>query len=378
MKDINSYDTMAAVDEQRSTRPELRPAPASYPSASSRDRSPYSQPGSSSQVPLLPLHHDTSGPGVGSPFRQNFSLEEPSPPSNTSGWYNILAPLEGLLNYHPVLTPVFEFNKNRYANLDFWPPVLEWYSTVSLAVLYFGTAGAIVALWLAAGTNGKYHLSSENVRLISRYFPSGLGTLNVILFRHLVREYIRMKPFVEMADQPGEPSLGQRPNKTVSGAFFPWQDFSVTRGITSTISLLCQFMVGFIVSLKVALLASGPAPNEEPGWTLTVRVWPAFFLIIGHVIMAAYVLWVAYLTSGKSTGLRWDPVHIADYCALFARCNVAEYFSELELLHDRSAKRVLATKHLFRLGYWNRAPPGQPEDIVYGIGTTLNSRPGMA
>ncbi|EXJ62270.1 hypothetical protein A1O7_02703 [Cladophialophora yegresii CBS 114405] len=182
-----------------------------------------------------------------------------------------------------------------------------------------------------------------------------------------------MKPFIAMADQPGKPSPGQRPSKSVSGAFFPWQDFSVTRGLTSTVSLFCQFMVGFIVSLKVALLASGPAQDGGPGWTLTIRVWPAFFLIIGHIVMTAYVLWVACLNAGKSTGLRWDPITIADYCALFAGCNVAGYFSALELLHNRTAKHVLSTNHLFRLGYWKKETPRSRESIVYGIGTTYSA-----
>ena len=283
----------------------------------------------------------------------------------------LVKPTRDRLNPYPVFTAIHDFDEKRFAKLDFWPPILKWYSTLFLVFLYLGTAGGIAALWLAAGTNGKYHLSSENVRMVSRYFPSGLGTLNVLLFRHLVREFIRMKPFVAMADQPGEPSPGEKPKKSVSGAFFPWQDFSVTRGLTSTISLLCQFMVGFIVSLKVALLASGPAQNGGTGWTLTLRLWPALFLIFGHITMAMYVLWVAYLNHGKSTGLRWDPVTIADYCSLFAQCNVAEYFSALELLHNRTAKHVLSTNHSFRLGYWRKkSAPGTSESIVYGIGIT--------
>ncbi|EXJ68560.1 uncharacterized protein A1O5_08354 [Cladophialophora psammophila CBS 110553] len=182
-----------------------------------------------------------------------------------------------------------------------------------------------------------------------------------------------------MADQGEQASSGQDANKSVSGAFFPWQDISVTRGTTPIISLLCQLMVGFIVSLKVALLASGPAIKQigeqeiqTTGWTLTLRVWPALFLIIGHIIMTGYVLWVAYLNRRKSTGLRWDPVTIADYCALFAHCDVAEYFSSLELLHNRNAKQVLSKNHRFRLGYWEKPIPGPPERfvLVYGIGTT--------
>ncbi|KIW90136.1 uncharacterized protein Z519_09568 [Cladophialophora bantiana CBS 173.52] len=325
-------------------RPELRPGPASYLSTSSREPSPYSNLGSRSQVSLLPNNTDLSADhGIVFLSRNNNLVEDrPNLPRSPS----------------VELTAVPDVSDRRLAPLDFWPPILKWYSTLFLTVLYLGTAGAIAALWLAAGTNGQYHLSSENVRMISRYFPSALGTLNVILFRHLVREFIRMKPFVAMADQGEQPSSGQDANKSVSGAFFPWQDISVTRGTTPIISLLCQLMVGFIVSLKVALLASGPAIKQigeqeiqTTGWTLTLRVWPALFLIIGHIIMTGYVLWVAYLNRRKSTGLRWDPVTIADYCALFANCNVAEYFSSLELLHNRKAKQVLSKNHRFRLGY---------------------------
>ncbi|OAP65115.1 hypothetical protein AYL99_01087 [Fonsecaea erecta] len=351
---------------QRLSRPELPPGPASYPSTSSRNPSPYSNFGSRSQVGLLNNNANIEAdPRIVFLSRNNDSAEDRS----------------SLLEQPPVtFTAVTDIGRRQLAPLDFWPAILKWYSTVFLTVLYIGTAGAIVALWLAAGTNGQYHLSSENVRMISRYFPSALGTLNVILFRQLVREYIRMKPFVAMADQ-GETRFGQEPSKSVSGAFFPWQDISITRGLTSIISLLCQLMVGFIVSLKVALLASGPATVEHSGedatasWTLTLRVWPAIFLIIGHVIMAAYVIWVAYLNRGKSTGLRWDPVTIADYTALFAQCNVAEYFSALELLHDRKAKKVLSTHHLFRLGYWRKNVTGMPgrSRLVYGIGTTWSA-----
>jgi hypothetical protein len=240
-------------------------------------------------------------------------------------------------------------------------------------VLYLGTAGAIVALWLAADTGDQYRLSSENVRMISRYFPSALGTCNVLLFRQLVREYIRMKPFIHMSDEGGEASPGEKSTRSVAGAFYPWQDITVSRGFTTILSLFCQLMVGFIVSFKVALLASGPATpgnGQIASWTLTVRVWPALFLIFAHVVMALYVLWIALLLRGKSTGLRWDPVTIADYCSLFSQCNVARYFSVLELLHNLKARTVLPTKQVFRLGYWVQSRPGSRPRLVYGIGAT--------
>lgn len=221
--------------------------------------------------------------------------------------------------------------------------------------------------------------------MISRYFPSALGTFNVILFRQVVREYIRMKPFVAMADQEDHDTPGRQSGKCVSGAFFPWQDITVSRGLTTILSLICQIIVSFVVSLKVALLASGPAEIEDSGnkqqagWTLTLRVWPAFFLIIGHIIMAFYVLLIAHINRKKSTGLRWDPVTIADYCALFALDRVPEYFSVLELLHNRKARKVLSNGVTFRLGYWDKRvsqPPSEAStgSLVYGIGATWTAR----
>ncbi|OAG38520.1 hypothetical protein AYO21_07342 [Fonsecaea monophora] len=373
---------------QRLARPGLLPGPQSSSSTFSRDPSPYSNVADRSQATLL-NNRAESPADLGIRFlsgNEEMAADRPNVPAQPAGGLftppvRVLGDLANLWLGTVTLTAVSDVSRRNLAKLEFWPPILKWYSTVFLTVLYLGTAGGIVALWFAAGTNGEYHLSSENVRMISRYFPSALGTLNVILFRHLVREYIRMKPFVAMADQGEIESSGKEPSKSVSGAFFPWQDISITRGLTSVISLLCQLMVGFIVSLKVALFASGPATVENDGeqataaWTLMLRAWPAFFLIIGHIVMTAYVLWVAHLNRGKSTGLRWDPVTIADYCALFAHCDVTEYFSALELLHNRKAKQVLSANHRFRLGYWTKTIAGSPgaDSLVYGIGPTWNA-----
>jgi hypothetical protein len=94
--------------------------------------------------------------------------------------------------------------------------------------------------------------------------------------------------------------------------------------------------------------------------------------------MAGFVLFVAWDFRDKSTGLRWDPVTIADYCALFAHCNVAEYFAPLEMEHNKSAQAVMADDQHFRLGYWHGKLRGSNETkLVYGIGTTWR-REGMS
>jgi len=218
--------------------------------------------------------------------------------------------------------------------------------------------------------------------MISRYFPSIVGTATVLLFRQTVREALRMVPFVSMADQKGVAKLGSEPWKGVGGAWFPWQSFTTTpKSPISLFSLVCQFVASFIVSLKVALFASTEHidnDTNEQYWILTVRLYPAAVLIAGYIIMIFYTLYISWNFRGKSTGLKWDPVSIADYASLFAHCNALQYFAPLELQHDLRPRHVMVPDRLFRLGYWTRVRDNPLEtDVVYGIGVGYSAHRGM-
>jgi hypothetical protein len=231
-------------------------------------------------------------------------------------------------------------------------------------------------------SNHNLRLSSENVHMISRYFPSIVGTVTVLFFRQTVREALRMEPFVKMADQNGEQTTGSRPWKGVGGAWFPWQSFTTTpKTAISLFSLVCQFVVSFIVSLKVALFASVEHIDNDrnkPYWILTVRFYPAVVLIAGYVFMIVYTLYISLHFRRKSTGLKWDPVSIADYASLFAHCNALEYFAPLELQHDLRPKHVMVPNRRFRLGYWTRERDNPRKiDVVYGIGVGFSAHTGM-
>ena len=246
------------------------------------------------------------------------------------------------------------------------------------------TGTAIGLLMWKAIHNGNYafRLSSENVHMISRFFPSIVGTVTVLFFRQTVREALRMEPFVSMADQFGEETAGSEPWIGVGGAWFPWQSITTTpNSIISFFSLVCQFVVSFIVSLKVALFASAQYVDNdthEPYWILTVRLYPAVVLIAGYIMMIVYTLYISCHFYGKSTGLKWDPVSIADYAALFAHCNALQYFAPLELRHHLRPKHVMVPNRFFRLGYWTRQWENSTEtDVVYGIGVGFSAYEGM-
>jgi hypothetical protein len=269
-------------------------------------------------------------------------------------------------------------------DLNYWPTVLQWPAVTLLVLLYTATATAIgVLMWKSIqDPNHNFRLSSENVHMISRYFPSIIGTVTVLFFRQTVREALRMVPFVSMADQNGQQTTGSEPWKGVGGAWFPWQSITTTpKNFISILSLVCQFGASFIVSLKVALFASAPhvdSTTNEEYWILTVRFYPAVVLIGGYIIMIFYTLYVPWHFRGQSTGLKWDPVSIADYASLFAHCNALQYFAPLELRHDLRPKDVMVTNRLFRLGYWTRVRDNPRQiDVVYGIGVGFSAHKGM-
>lgn len=243
-----------------------------------------------------------------------------------------------------------------------------------LAALYLAVAAGVGVLWWRAGVDHQFHISSENVHMIARYFPAVVGTITVLLFQQTVREFLRIKPFIAMADQNGKPTPGSIPWKSVSGGFFPWQDIFITPGFTSILSLTMQFLVSFVVSLKVALLAT---QIHDDAWTLTVRTIPAAVLVVGYFTMACYNVFIAIKLAGKSTGLKWDPVSIADFVALFSKCNAKEYFEPLELRHDFSAKHAMSDEQWFRLGYWDKGRTtneNETPEIVYGVGVAFGER----
>src|SRR5436305_9679892 len=164
-----------------------------------------------------------------------------------------------------------------------------------------------------------------------------------------------MRPYIAMSDQKGMLTPGAEPWRSVSGGFFPWQDVFVTPGFASWFSLFCQFIASFVVSLKVALLATTLQPktlDRDAHWILTMRTYPAIALIGGYLMMAAYTAFIGFKLAGTTTGLKWDPVTIADFIALFAKCNALKYFEPLELRHETTAKQAMSMNARFRLGYW--------------------------
>lgn len=90
---------------------------------------------------------------------------------------------------------------------------------------------------------------------------------------------------------------------------------------------------------------------------------------VGWTLLALYVLLIIALFFIMSrfllhpTGLKWDPVSIADNLALFHRSNILSDFDGLEV--DGVGNKIRASK-AYSLGYWTTSD--RPTEVFYGVG----------
>lgn len=270
--------------------------------------------------------------------------------------------------------------------MDFRPLLLRPTWTFTFAILYLGIVGGLVALLRTAGSDSLFIVSSENVHLVARYGPSLTATVTSLLFRQTVRDITRMRPYFHMADHHGR--RGQATSKqSVGGSYFPFQEISLVPISLRWFYLwLVNLIVTTLVGVKSVLLGT---VQDGMQWKVSVRPGAAVFLIMGYSLMAFVNLATTLAWWGRSTGLKWDPVSLADYAALFARSNSLDCFDNLE--HDgsrhswwnggtRRAWRRIPDHLRFRLGYWEstaRDSSGEfCTEVVYGIGT-LDDWPSM-
>ena len=188
-----------------------------------------------------------------------------------------------------------------------------------------------MALLRTAGSDSLFIVSSENVHLVARYGPSLTATITSLLFRQTVRDITRMRPYFHMADHHGR--RGQAFSKqSVGGSYFPFQDITL---VPLSFRWFCLWSVNIIVttlvSAKSVLLGT---VQDGMQWKVSVRPVAAVFLIVGYSLMAFVNIAVTLTWWGRSTGLKWDPVSLADYAALFARSNCLDCFDKLQ--HDGS------------------------------------------
>jgi hypothetical protein len=247
-----------------------------------------------------------------------------------------------------------------YPKLDFRPTILRPYATIAICGTYIGLAVGLSLLAILPSAKIVHSIKRDEYYLAIRYGPGLVAAMSTFLFRSVAQEYMRMLPYINMADS------GTRSGAryTISARYWPLLSNANTPGTLAT-SLLLRTS-GILIAYKALLF---DVVNKGNLWEMRVHTGSAVPLVCYYAIMALYMLVLTVRMWSKSTGLRsdWDPQCLADIISLFA------YFN-LDLDNESSSQGDLLPPSIndschnsnYRLGYWLRRDETST-CVVYGI-----------
>lgn len=206
-----------------------------------------------------------------------------------------------------------------------------------------------------------YFVPPSNTRAQWGFFatqvlPVVIGTITVLFLKGMALTLSRLSPFILCAT-----SNGASAGDTILRQYFPGPKL-VEAWKKQNFLLLCVWILYLAGNVIVAFKAALINATDEKG--LIVTHWALIPLIVIYGLIALVILTVMWTLRGKKlTGLRWDPVSIADHLMLFRHSNVLIYFDGTDLAEKDSMFEALKRLHL-RLGYWER----ENGDIWHGFG----------
>jgi Protein of unknown function (DUF3433) len=264
----------------------------------------------------------------------------------------------------------------RYPSLSFIPWEIR---PIALGILIFLNILMIVGIIFAAvhtlRSHGLWAYEASNSRqyFIFRFLPQILGSILLLCLFSIELAIARVTPFMSMAS--GSTKLR---SKAMFAKLFPsnfllprltyFKDGSWMIGCCVTTFWLMIFTVPLLSSLFTPRYfpdAKGPG-----NWRWTVCQGVAWTLVSFYALLVIALTTLLIIFAWRSrwgvSGLKWDPVSIADTIATLQRSNVMDEFQDTELLATSSQIRSRLRNGTHRLGYWRSSE--NPEEIFYTMG----------
>lgn len=239
-------------------------------------------------------------------------------------------------------------------------PVLLKTSVLCAAGSFFFLA--MMGLGVLAWTSDRstpYKVRNVNYYIVLRYGPALLGAVSQTVFQLIVRQFLRMLPFVNMAS----PRRPKRAQDTISAGWWPFL-FVRLNDLDKLVLQAMMMLNTYLIGAKVFLVE---IVDHMGSWTIFIHPTFAWYLTSYYGSTLAVTIWITVLLVRNRTSIRsdWEPECLADYLALFNTFNVklnhckmgGFVFPDLDAVID---------KHCYRLGYWKRTE-GAVERIAYGI-----------
>lgn len=261
-----------------------------------------------------------------------------------------------------------------FPKLDYKPFQLRtWFLTVS--ILFFAGCFSALAVLLKLSLNKESPFRPRNTYyyFAARYVPTIIGTVTAILWRSILSTLARMTPYISMATDrkgvTGTPAL-----RSIQSQYFPF--IHVTQLVKNGhLLLLAGYITNWFVvfltpfkstyitgdlSLSQILDSGTNVLNDTP--TVTVSEVVSYVLLLIYGVLIFMTLTITIRLWSRKTGLKWDPVSLADQMQLCYGSNLLRAFKDSEQKDYKEFREHFNGLQL-RLGYWKNSDG----DIRHGI-----------
>lgn len=210
-----------------------------------------------------------------------------------------------------------------------------------------------------------YDGTSTSRYFVFQYLPQLLAGMIVLWLSHLQSAVHRIFPFATMASAVDEPHTSGALHDAKlfrTNYLIPDLTYFKYREPVLGVCALIFWLALFTIPLQSSLFQSKYYPSDDIWrWTTVVPIAWALFII--YLLLAVALLLLLLRFALYQTGLKWDPVCLADIMVIFRGSNVLSDFETSEI--DPSALRRQRPKSL-RIGYWKTSR--RDSETFYCIG----------
>ena len=249
----------------------------------------------------------------------------------------------------------------------------KWFLVVT-TTFFLACIGSIMAIieW-ARIKGGILHVESTQDYYAFRYAPIVIGSVTTIWRRIIFTTYSRMSPYLSMSAHPNKWNEGQphrQRTQRILHAYYADAMFAPNMlDIPTLISngqwllvawtFVSSITVFYLMPLKATFIQVTP---DRSGWDIAVSNKIGYALISMYGILSIVTLLTMVKLYHRDTGLKWDPVSLADQLALVQGSNFVSLFAGLEACDFRYYKQRLRERApglgSLRLGYWKHRQNG--------------------
>ncbi|KAH0548400.1 hypothetical protein GP486_007958, partial [Trichoglossum hirsutum] len=256
-----------------------------------------------------------------------------------------------------------------HPELDFVPGPLRLSSLVSILLLCLLMAGALVFCFIwSRQHNGlrDYRATGNGQYFVFGYLPQLLAALLVLALLCVENAIFRVMPFVMMSST--NTTLRSKAlfvDLIKTNFLLPRLDLFKSTNVLIASSLAAFWLSLFTIPLQSSLFQVRLVDIGGEGTWRWIVVEPVLWILVGiWGVVAVSALALCFFFSGRRTGLKWDPVSLADLFTLLQRSNSLADFNGSEIFEDHNAFRDKLRERTDRLGYWKTT---KSDEVFYSL-----------